>query len=381
MTSRQRVVAAMNHQPVDRMPIDLGSHMSTGISAFAYWRLREHLGLSTDRIRMPDVVQCLAYVDLDIIERFHVDCILLEPDWPEPARWSPRAPYTFTVPAELSPQRNAAGEWIVRKGERSMRMPEGGFFFDGDWLSDWSRGAEEDRIRLFAGLAERIYKETPYATNLVGYGYGLGFPAYFGGVERAVRMLTEPESVVEENERACADAIRRFNRVNESFGKHIQLLTIADDMGMQTGPMCSPELIERYAMPYYKRFCDAVHASSDIKVFLHCCGSIKPFIPLFIEAGIDVLNPVQISAADMDPHELKQKFGRDITFWGGGCDTQRVLGPKTPAEVARNVRELVSIFRPGSGFVFNQVHNIMGNVPPENVVAMLDAAYEESWSE
>jgi uroporphyrinogen decarboxylase len=300
MTSRQRVVAAMNHEPVDRTPIDLGSHMSTGISVFAYWKLREHLGMSTDRTWMPDVVQCLAHVDLDVMERFHVDCILLEPMCPQPARWSPRPPYQFTVSAALRPTMNAGGEWIVRKGERSMRMPEGGFFFDGDWLSDWGEGGEDDRVRLYAREAERNYKETPYATNLVGYSHGLGFPSYFGGsVERAVRMLVEPDSVIAENERACQDAVRRFRKVNESFGKYVQLLTVADDMGMQTGPMCSPELIERFAMPYYKRFCDAVHAHSDIKVFLRCCGSIKPLIPLLIESGIDVLNPVQISAANM----------------------------------------------------------------------------------
>ena len=132
-------------------------------------------------------------------------------------------------------------------------------------------------------------------------------------------------------------------------------------------------------MPYYKRFCDFVHANSDIKVFLHNCGSIKAVIPMLIEAGIDALNPVQISAANMDPQELKDEFGDDICFWGGGCNTQQVLGVGTLKSVADNVRYLMGIFKKNGGFVFNQVHNIMGDVPPQNIVVMLDTAYEASF--
>lgn len=132
-------------------------------------------------------------------------------------------------------------------------------------------------------------------------------------------------------------------------------------------------------MPYYKRFCEFVHANSDIKVFLHNCGSIKELIPMFIDADIDVLNPVQISAEDMDPQELKDEYGEGICFWGGGCNTQHVLSTGTPDAVISNVRYLVRTFKEKGGFVFNQVHNIMGNVPPENIVAMLDTAYEESF--
>ena len=170
-----------------------------------------------------------------------------------------------------------------------------------------------------------------------------------------------------------------MGKVIDAFGQYIQLVTMSDDMGTQNGPMCNPQYIKEFCMPYYKRFCDFVHANSDIKVFLHNCGSIKELIPLLIDAGIDVLNPVQISADNMDPQELKDEFGDQICFWGGGCNTQRVLGTGTPESVASNVRQLVRIFKKNSGFVFSQVHNIMGNVPPENIVAMLDTAYEESF--
>jgi uroporphyrinogen decarboxylase len=371
LTSRERVVRTLRHQPVDRMPIDLGSHFSTGISAFAYWKLREHLGLGTERIWIPDIVQFLAYVDEDILQRFHCDCLLLYPYWQNPTRWNPREHYAFTVPANLHPERNADGDWIVRQGKGAMRMPAGGFFFDGQWLSEWRELDEEAELALYAREAERIYKETPYATNLM-YGFG----AFFGGMEWLVAATLDPEGVMASNEVALERAIARMGRVIDAMGEYVQLVSINADMGFQNGPMCRPSLAERVTMPYIKRFCQFVHQHSDIKVFHHCCGSVRPLIPMLIEAGVDVLNPVQVSAANMDASDLKAEFGRDIVFWGGGADTQNVLGVGTPQQVAENVRQLVSAFKPSGGFVFNQVHNIMGNVPPENVVAMLDMAYE-----
>jgi uroporphyrinogen decarboxylase len=167
--------------------------------------------------------------------------------------------------------------------------------------------------------------------------------------------------------------------VNAAMGRFIQLLTVGDDMGTQHGPLCNPRHIERFCMPYYRRFCRVVHAESDVKVFMHNCGAIRTLIPMLIEAGIDALNPVQISADGMDPVALKSEFGDRITFWGGGCDTQRVLPAASPTEVARHVAGQVGTFKPGGGFVFTQVHNILGNVPPQNVVAMFDAAYNASW--
>jgi len=382
MRSRERVIRTLNHEPVDRIPIDLGSHMSTGISMFAYWHLREYLGLSTRNIWIPDMVQGLAYVDTDILERFHCDCILLEPPFKETRRWNPRNNYVFTIPAAANPEPAGNGDWIITHQDGSMRMPAGGMFFDGAWLADWGSGSEDDRITLYAREARRIFEETEYATNMLGYSHGLGLNEYGGGcVDDAVLAWTNPRALHERREQSLADSIRRMGKIIDSFGQHIQMVTLADDMGTQQGPMCSPSYIAEFCMPYYKRFCAFVHANSDIKVFLHNCGSIKPLIPMLIDAGIDVLNPVQISAANMDPQELKNEFGRQICFWGGGCDTQNVLGTGTPRDVADNVRRLVGAFKPGGGFVFNQVHNIMGNVPPENIVAMMDTAYEQGFYE
>ena len=381
LTSRERVIRTLKRLPVDRYPIDLGSHMSTGISAFAYWNLLEKMGLPTDHIWVPDAVQMLAMVDEPVRRRFHIDCILLEPPWAETQRWNPWGKYHFQIPTKMQPKRNQDGEWQVWQGEESMRMPAGGYFFDGDWLSDWSDEDEDAAIAGYAQEAKRIYEETDYATNFVGYSRGEGFSAFFGDFERQVIMLQDPQQVMDENQLQLKQHLRRAGKIIDKMGSYIQLLTISGDMGTQNGPMCRPALIEKCTAPYIKQFCDFIHRNSDIKVFLHCCGSIKALIPMLIDSGVDMLNPVQISAKNMDPVELKRAFGEKIIFWGGGADTQHVLGQATPAEVAEHVRSLVRVFKPGGGFVFNQVHNILGNVPPENIIAMLDTAYEESFYE
>lgn len=373
LTSRERVVRTLNRQPVDRLPIDLGSHFSTGISAFAYWRLREHLGLSTDDIWVPDVVQMLAHVDDDILQRFHCDCTLLWPRWSSEQCWNPYGPYRFYMPAAMPFERMADGGWRLRQGARTMTMPAEGHFFDGDWISDWRDEPPDAVLVATARQAERIYKETPYATNYMGYG------AYFEGIEGGVQMLLAPNEVRSFHEAQLKANLAHVARVIDLMGRYVQLITINADMGLQTGPMCRPSLMAEFTMPYIARFCDFVHRNSDCKVFLHCCGSIRPLIGMLAEAGVDALNPVQISADNMEPHDLKRDYGDRIVFWGGGCDTQRVLGMATPGEVRTNVHELVSAFKPGGGFVFCQVHNVLGNVPPENVVAMLDEAYAESW--
>lgn len=370
LTSRERVVRTLNRQPVDRVPIDLGVQHSSGISAFAYWNLREHLGLSTDRIEIIDMIQVLARVDEDILERFHIDTMLLQAPWPATHRWRARGKYEFTIPTTCRPQRQDDGMWVVQRNNATLRMPAGGFFFDGGWPSFYD-GPMIDEI---AREAERIYKETPYATIFIAFG------AYFSEYpDWLMRIMEEPEKVIEENQRQCEQDMKLAAEVIEKMGRYVQAIVLVSDLGMQTGPFCRPSLYERISAPFVKRLCDFIHRNSDCKTWLHCCGAIKPLIPILIDCGIDVLNPVQISGRDMEPERLKAEFGDKLVFWGGGCDTQRVLPTGTPQQVAQNVRELMRVFKPGGGFVFNQVHNVMGDVPPENVVAMLETAYAESF--
>ena len=374
MTSRERVRKAILHQETDRTPIDLGMHFSSGISAFAYHHLRQHLGMGTEHIEMVDPVQCLARVDTDVLERFHCDCVLLRPGFSGNNRWVPRTPYAFSIPDEMHPEQDERGQWIVRNGNGRMRMPRGGFFFDGDWLSFFDGNEASPQFAACVREAERLYKETEYYTMF------MEFPAFFdGSMDGLCEMLTDPEDVLEKNERQLQASMKRAAAVMQRMGGWIGGITVNSDLGMQSGPFCNPSVYEDLSAPFLIRFCDFIHANSDYHIFMHSCGSIRPLIPTLIDCGIDVLNPVQISATDMDPGMLKRLYGDRLTFWGGGCDTQTVLNVEGPEGVAENVRQLFRIFQPGGGFVFNQVHNIMGDIPPENVVAMLDTAYEESW--
>lgn len=374
MISRERVKKAVKHQPTDRMPIDLGMHFSTGISVFAYWNLRKHLGLSTDHVEMIDCIQMLAKVDKDIIDRFHVDTILLNPSWNKTYRWNPRGEYEFHVPETFQPERKEDGGYVVNFHNQSMYMPTGGYFFDGDW-PDFYDLAEDDKIALFAKEAEKIYKTTDKYTML------MGFASYFYDIEFACDMLLEPEKCKELNEKKLAEQIAYFDKVNKAMGKYINCIEVNGDLGTQNALMCTPDSYEEICYPYLKRFCEHVHNTSDIDVFLHSCGAISDAIPMIVDAGVDILNPVQISANGMDPNMLKETYGQKICFWGGGCNTQTILGKCTPDEIKSHVKDMIDIFKPNGGYVFNQVHNIMGNVPPENVVAMFDTAYENSFYE
>jgi uroporphyrinogen decarboxylase len=162
----------------------------------------------------------------------------------------------------------------------------------------------------------------------------------------------------------------------QAVGDYVQIIQFGDDLGMQDRPLMSRSMYQKYLMPGHQKLFQYVHQNSNCNVFLHSCGSIYPLIPDLITAGIDILNPVQTSAKNMDPKRLKEEFGNQITFWGGGCDTQRVLPFATPDEVAQHVRERLEIFAPGGGFVFNPIHNIQADVPPENITAMFNAALE-----
>jgi uroporphyrinogen decarboxylase len=372
LSSRQRIYKALNHKEVDRFPIDLGMHFSTGISLFAYYNLRKYLGFSTDKIQLVDTVQMLARVDDDILDRFHCDTILLNPPFKKLKEWHIRQDYRFLIPEQMCPEIEN-GYYTIHKGADVMKMPLDGFFFDGDPIQIMDYPSEEN-LKTLCAEAERLYRETDKFTCLIGE-----FNAFFTDIEMACDMLIDPEKITERNKTLLASQIDKFFRVLKYGGEHLGCIEINADMGMQSGPFFSPACFEKFILPYMKEFNRIVHENSDIKVFLHCCGGIKPLIPGLIETGLDILNPVQISAAGMDPTDLKQEFGGKITFWGGGCDTQNVLGSKNSDEVRENTRELCRIFKPGGGFVFNQVHNILGNVAPENIVAMFDEAYINSF--
>jgi uroporphyrinogen decarboxylase len=375
LTRRERVTRAVEHKPVDRTPIDLGVHYSTGISAYAYQNLREYLGLPKKKIEVIDSFQFLARVDEDVLERFHCDCILFHPGYPSTHTWKPREHYEFEISSAIVPVLEDDGAWIFkgRDGSGRMKSPAGGYFFDGAGFDTW--GSQLDFNAETAKYAERIYKETDYFTLYVG-----GATAHFSdNPDYLVKMMLEPEDI----ERECAHAhewnLKSTGDIIKKCGGYIQGLCMGADLGTQAAPFVNPVLFADLIAPWIKKYIDFVKANSDYKIFFHSCGAMEPFIPILIECGVDILNPVQVSCKNMEPFALKKKYGDKICFWGGGCDTQGALGTDTPEQVAENVRYLMSALAPDSGFVFNQVHNVMGNVKPENIEAMLDTAYEESF--
>ena len=375
LSRRERVIRAVERKPVDRTPIDLGVHYSTGISAYAYQNLREYLGMPKKKIEVIDTFQFLARVDEDILERFHCDCMLFHPGYPTTKTWKPREHYEFEISGAIKPALEEDGAWIFtgNEGQGRMKSPAGGYFFDGAGFDTWA--SQLDFNTEVAKHVERIYKETDYFTLYVGGGSG-----YFSdSPDFLVKIMLEPEQV----EKDCAAgydwSVKSVTDIIKKCGNHVQGICLASDLGTQVAPFVRPSLYADLFAPWLKKYIDYVKANSDYKIFFHTCGAMEPFIPILIECGVDILNPVQVSCPNMEPFALKKNYGDKICFWGGGCDTHGAFGTGTPEEVAQNVRYLMSALAPNSGFVFNQVHNVMGNVTPENIVAMLDTAYEESF--
>ncbi|NCU25203.1 hypothetical protein EOM86_00610 [Candidatus Nomurabacteria bacterium] len=370
MTSRERVIAAVEHRETDRVPIDFGMHFSSGISAFAYHDLLEYLGESTDNIKVSDMVQFLARIDDKILKMFHSDCKMLYAPWPKEKVWNPRGKYNFRIPSNLTPVRNEDGDWIISYKGDTIRMPDKGYFFDGGW--PWFHPYDFDvYIDETAKEAEKIYNESEYFTAY----HSLG--AFFQeNPDYLCEMLIDPDNIIRSHESWLIKETGIIDQIVKKIGRNIQGIVLNSDLGTQNGPFCDPLVYEKLSAPFLKKLCTYIHDNSDYKIILHTCGSIEPMIPILIDCGIDAINPVQISARNMDPKHLKSAYGDKMTFWGGGCDTQRILGPGSESEVRANVRELMDIFKKNQGFVFCQVHNIMGNVPPQNVIAMFDEAYK-----
>ncbi len=407
MTPRERVRKTLNFQEPDRVPMDLGGMKASGIASIAYDRLKKELNLDGPT-KVIDPRFMIAHIDEPIRRRFHLDVIPL--DWStafyldQPDEdWVPRRLFDGTevlLPPGTGIQEDAEGNWILLAPDgspTSYRMPKDGFYFD-DCAFNETGGIDprkfkpicdipSDRLDLFARHAKRLYDETDYA--LLGWGFGVCFLGMSLITERSdnvtlgqpdewlMMLLTEKETCHEMMNRSVDASIQCLKLVHQAVGDRCFAWGIAaDDSGTQRGEFIRPELWAEMIKPHYRRLCDWIHANTGWKTFFHCCGSVYNLIPHLIEAGIDILNPVQTSAANMDPATLKREFGRRIVFWGGGCDTQHVLDKSSPEEIHQHVRERLEVFAPGGGYVFTQVHNVQPNIPPDNVIAMFDAAYE-----
>jgi len=407
MTSRERVLAAIAHRSPDRVPLDLGSTPSSGISAIAYNNLKKHLGLTGGHTRIFDVVQQVVQPENELIEKFGVDVIDIgrvfnekDTDW-----------YDVTLadgsiaqyPVWFKPEKQANGDYFVfdKDGTRIARMPVGATFFDQTYFpyeddypdsydgldeamskvlwsalvhSPWDHAAEPN---FYETLRERVLKLRQSTDKALMITCGCNLFEWGTFLRRMDNFLMDIYAD-EENVQALVEQLMErhlasLEKVCAAVGDIVDILRFGDDLGMTTDMFMSREKYQTLFKPYHTKLNEYVHTHSNMKTLLHSCGSLYPIIPDLIEAGYDVLNPVQTSARDMDPATLKREFGKDITFWGGGCDTKSVLNRGTPDEVYDHCRRMIEIFHKDGGFVFNQEHNILPDVPPENILAMYRA--------
>ena len=408
MNSRERVLTALRHQEPDRVPIDLDGMRSTGIMAIAYNRLKAYLGLTGGETLVYDLMQQLAHPEPPVLERFGVDVLPLPtPSWgldPTNPAWKP---WTLPdgspalVPSGFNPLQDERGDWFILddEGRATYRMPAGGLYFDQVYhpLAEATTiaeieafelpGVSDEELAWLRSEAQRLFETTDKA--IMGHFGGNileGAQGLRGWEQFMVDLVLEPALAQALTQKLADHYVAILPRYLDAVGDYIQIIQMGDDLGTQQGPQLSPAMYRKFIKPCHRQVYEFVKTYSQDTgkpsphIFLHTCGSIYKLIPDLIEAGVDVLNPVQISAADMEPARLKREFGRDVSFWGGGADTQHVLPTATPEQVREHVRQLIEIFAPGGGYVFCQVHNIQANVPPENVVAMFDAALEFSSS-
>ncbi len=378
MNSRERVLLALNHKEPDRVPFDLGGTVVTGIHHKAYVAWRQALGLPAREPKIIDMAQQLAQVDDDVMDRLGVDMRNI----------SPRSSASFQITI------GDMGEYTYFYDEFGIgwRSPkDGGWYYDmfdhplkGDVSVEQIEKAPLpnplDPAR-FTGLREAAIRVRDAEGRAVVFGN------ISAGIFEMLTWMRGYEDAYADWGSSSPAAIKLMDRMLQLqltywekalslVGDVIDVAQIADDIAGQNGPLISPRSYRKLLKPLHKELCDFIHARTNAKIFMHSCGAIRAFIPDFIEIGIDIINPVQVSAAGMDSAELKREYGKDITFWGGGMDTQRVLGTGTPDDIRAEVRRRLTDFMPGGGFIFNTVHNIQGNVPAENLVAMWETLRE-----
>jgi uroporphyrinogen decarboxylase len=405
-TSRERVMAAVNHREPDRVPIDLGGHRSSGVMASAYNKLKQYLGLQTGDVYVYDFVQQLAIIEPEVLDRFGVDTIelgrgfALKPeDWQD---WTLPDGTPCKIPAFLRPVREGGDTCIYHEDGTLVAIQKDGCLYleqthwpymdreEADYagLDDafdhmmWSKvaappapiGLDPEGLAELAAGAQALRASTDRAIIGLFGGSLLENGQKFFRIDNFLAMLAGEKARTHRFlDRMVEYHLERLGKYLSAVGPYIDIIVFSDDHGMQTGPQISPRAYREFLQPRQKILWGEAKRLADVKVMLHCCGGVNPLLRGMIDAGLDILQPVQTTCKDMEPERLKSEFGKDLCLWGGGSNTRDVLGVASPEEVAADVRERVGIFAPGGGYVFQQIHNVMADVPPENIVAMLDA--------
>ena len=384
--------------------MDSGGCSSTTIGAVAYSRLMRHLGIAEGTTAVYDLGQQLAMPEQWYLDMFDVDVVDVTRDycldtsaWHD---WRLADGSMGKIPPWTKPER-ADGGWVIRdsSGRIVSRMPPGGHFFDRIYwpLADADEGEygkldftapsrpllnlyrEPTFPQILAEAAKKLHESTDYAIML-----NAAFVSLFetgcslSGIDNFLAdMIADRRKVVSLLDRLLELHVGTLERLLDATAPYINIIKVNDDLGMQTGPQISLRMYRELIKPGHKLLFDTIRRKAPgVFIFLHSCGSVSEFLPDLIDIGLDILNPVQTSATGMDPERLKREFGKDLTFWGGGVDTQRVLPYGTPEEVAEDVEHKMRAFAPGGGFVFTQSHNITPEVPPENILAMFDSFKE-----
>jgi hypothetical protein len=413
MTSRERLQATLAHQQPDRVCVDFGSTFVTGIHASAVTRLRRAvLGDESYRVKVTEPYQMLGEVDDELREALGIDVIGLPPRCSifgtQQSGWKPFTLNDGTevlVTDDFNVTKDELGNtFMYPQGDTSVpasgHMPSTGYFFDSivrqepideqhlnpaDNMEEFQLLSQED-MAYFARMRDWLDERADCGAVLVIPGAGFGdialVPAPFLKHPKGIRDIEEwyvstairKDYVLEVFEHQCKIAEQNIRTLIDFFGDRIDVAFITGtDFGTQRGPFISNETYRELYKPFHLRVNSLIHENSPWKTFIHSCGSVFNLVTEFIEAGFDILNPVQCSAACMDPVELKKTFGDNIVFWGGGVDTQKTIAFGTPTEVYREVRDRIAVFNKGGGLVFNSVHNIQGNTPTENILALFDA--------
>lgn len=414
MQSRERVLATLDHRTPDAVPIDFGATPVTGIHVSCVAQLRNHYGLDPSPVRVHEPYQMLGLVEADLMCAMGVDVEgvpgretlfgFRNDDW---KTWKMPDGLQVLVSADFNTSTDTNGDTLIHpKGDLSAppsgRMPVNGYFFDtiirqneieedrldpSDNLEEFSPIADSDLEELAEDIELARKSGRAVVTVLGGMAFGdiALVPAPNLAHPKGIRDIAEwymslagrPDYIHAVFSQQCEIGLSNLERIQARIGDSVDVVMLCGtDFGTQTGAFCSVGTFRDLWFPYYKRINDWIHEHTTWKTFKHSCGSVERFVPAFIECGFDILNPVQCSAANMDPEQLKEKYGDHIVFWGGGVDTQHTLPFGTPDQVRRQVLERLEVFSAGGGFVFNTIHNIQARTPVENIVAMLDAVHE-----
>ena len=410
MSPRENVLNAIAHKEPAKVPFDIGSNPSSGISAIAYSNLLKHLNKEHLPVQVYDVVQQLAQPHDEIVDLLGIDildigrCFNYQDEYWRPYRLL-NGDQAF-YPKWFQPVKNENGDWVAHTnaGEAIAKMPKEATFFD-QTLYPWVDGYPSDMKSLDEAMSKVLWaafthspwdqadgpdfwnslrektlqlrKSTDKALMII---VGCNLFEWGTFIRRMdnfmMDLYIEPTNVEQLLDALLEKHMATLAKVCEYLGDIVEVIRFGDDLGGMGGPLIDPELYRQFFKPGHKQLCEFVKQNSNMHTFLHSCGSIYQLIPDLIEAGFEILNPVQTQGTDMEPEKLKTEFGKDVTFWGGGIETVGTLNNGTIKEVKAEVFKRLEIFSKNGGFIFNPIHNILPDVPPQNIMAMVDAVKE-----